>query len=132
MRKLLLLTFSVSVVLCLFSFGDAQVGANATWRVQKYDLDVTLPQNGERSMTAHAVLTVKNVSASPVGSLTLRISPNAEVSSVKINDATVDFSKAEEKLGSGTMQRIGTRFASVAAGGTVTATVDYKLNVKEN
>jgi hypothetical protein len=110
---------------------DAQVGANATWRVQKYDLDVTLP-NAERSLTSRAIVTVKNVSTSPATSLTFRISPNAEITGLKVNDAAAEFSKSEEKLGSGTVQRVSTRLAPVPAGGTVTAVVDYKLTVKDN
>ena len=106
--------------------------ANATWRVQKYDLDVTLPQNAERTVLVHAVLSVKNVTSSPVGTLTLRISPNAEISSLRINDAVADFSKAEEKLGNATLQRIATRFAPAAAGATISAVIDYKLTIKEN
>ncbi|MFN0140961.1 MAG: tetratricopeptide repeat protein [Pyrinomonadaceae bacterium] len=108
--------------------------ASATWQVQKYDLNVTLPQDERsRSMTVKAILNLKNVSSSPAGTLTLRISPFAEVSAVKINDASVDFSKNEEKLTSATsLQRIGVRFASIAPNGVVSATVDYKLTVKDN
>ena len=120
----------------LFTFAFAafaQTGANATWRVQKYDLNVTLPQD-ERSrvVTARAVLSIKNVSGSPAGTLTLRISTAAEVTSVKINDAVVDFTKAEEKAGSLSLQRIGMRFGSLAPESILTAAVEYKLNIKEN
>src|SRR6185295_19759840 len=63
----------------------------------------------------------------------LRISPSADVSAVKINDSTVDFTKSEEKAGGSiSLQRIGIRFPSVAVGGTVTAAVEYKLNIKDN
>lgn len=120
-----------------FSAASAQVPtrtASATWQVQKYDLNVTLPQDERsRSMTARAVLNLKNISSTSAGTLTLRISPLAEVSAVKINDGTVDFSKSEEKITSATsLQRIGVRFGSIAPGGIVTAVVDYKLTVKEN
>lgn len=108
--------------------------ASATWQVQKYDLNVTLPQDERsRSMTVKAVLNLKNVSSSPAGTLTLRVSQLAEVSAVKINDATVDFSKSEEKINPATaLQRIGVRFGSIAPGGIAMATVDYKLTVKDN
>jgi hypothetical protein len=131
MRKSLFLTIVLGLTITAFINTYAQVGASATWRVQKYDLDVNI-QNEQRTLTSRAVVTVKNVSASPATSLTFRISPSAEVSSLKINDSTSEFSKSEEKLGSGTIQRISTRFASVPAGGTVTAVVDYKLAVKDN
>jgi len=112
----------------------AQTGANATWRVQKYDLNVTLPQD-ERSriVTARAVLNIKNVSGSPAGTLTLRISSAAEVTSIKINDAVVDFTKAEEKVGDAlSLQRVSMRFGSLAPEAILTAAVEYKLNIKEN
>lgn len=108
--------------------------ASATWQVQKYDLNVTLPQDDRsRSITVKAVLNLKNVSSSPAGTLTLRISPLAEISAVKINEATADFSKSEEKINSATaLQRIGLRFGSVAPGGAITAAVDYKLTIADN
>jgi hypothetical protein len=107
-------------------------GASATWRVQKYDLNVTLPGEG-RTLPIKASLAITNVSGAPAGTLTLRISPSAEVLSVKVNDAPVDFSKSEEKASPTTrLQRIVMRFASVAPGGGANVAVDYKLNVKDN
>src|SRR5690349_8633686 len=70
--------------------------ASATWRVQKYDLNVTVPDSG-RALPITATLTVVNVSSAPAGTLTLRISTNADVTSAKINGAAADFSKSEEK-----------------------------------
>ncbi len=120
--------------LCLSSFAQDGGRTGITWKVQKYDLDVTLPHDeGARIVSAKAVLNIKNVSGKPASTLTLRISTTADVTSVKVNDATVDFTKSEEKI-SATMslQRIVTRITSVAADGQINATVEYKLNVKEN
>lgn len=84
-------------------------------------------------MIVKAVLNLKNVSGSPAGTLTLRISPLAEVSGVKINDAAAEFSKSEEKINSAAaLQRVAVRFGSIASGGTVSAIVDYRLTVKDN
>ncbi len=106
----------------------------ATWQVQKYDLNVTLPQDERsRTMTVRAVLNLKNISSAAAGTLTLRISPFAEISAVKINDSVVDFSKSEEKINTATaLQRIGLRFGAIASGDMLTATVDYKIILKEN
>ncbi len=124
---ILLLTFAFSV----FAQDDSR--ASITWQVQKYDLTATLPQTEtERNLAVKAVLNLKNVSGSTGSRLTLRISPNAEVSSVKVNDATADFSKGEEKLGTGTLQRIIVRLPSIQPNQTFSVAVDYKLNVKEN
>lgn len=108
--------------------------ASKTWEVQRYDINATLPQvETDRNLTVKAVLSVKNVSSRPASTLTLRISPNAEVSGVKINDATADFTKAEEKIGSsGTLQRIVVRVSATPPGANLNVAVDYKLNVKEN
>lgn len=105
-----------------------------TWKVQKYDISVTLPQEtAGRSMGSTAVITLKNILGRPVSSLTLRISSAAEITTVKINDSVTDFTKSEEKTGASTaLQRIAMRFAAVAPDGVLTATVDYKLNVKDN
>ncbi|MEO7539787.1 MAG: hypothetical protein ABIV21_07150, partial [Pyrinomonadaceae bacterium] len=120
------------LIFCHFSL-LAQSRAAATWKVQKYDLEVTLPQDGSRAINAKAVLNLRNASSAAAGTLTLRISPLADVTSVRINDATADFTKNEEKVNPATtLQRIILRFAPVAPGASLTAVVDYKLNVKEN
>ncbi|MGB7203783.1 MAG: tetratricopeptide repeat protein [Pyrinomonadaceae bacterium] len=135
--KILRIFFYIVFTALLFASAFSQTPtrtASATWQVLKYDLSVTLPQDERsRSITVKAVLNLKNVSSAPAGTLTLRISPFAEISAVKINDAVVDFSKSEEKINSATgLQRSGLRFGAISAGGTVTATVDYKLTIKEN
>ncbi len=107
---------------------------SATWQVARYDLTATLPQQSDtdRNLTVRAKLDLKNVSSRPASTLTLRISPSAEVASVSVNGTTADFSKASEKVGTGSLQRIAIRLPSVPPDGVLSATVDYKLNVKEN
>nr|MBA3786978.1 hypothetical protein [Acidobacteriota bacterium] len=124
----LLFTFAFS------AFAQDESRASITWQVQKYDITATLPQaETERNLTVKAVLSLKNVSGGAASRLTLRISPNVEVSAVKVNDAATDFSKAEEKIdGSRTLQRIVVRVPSIQPNATFTVAVDYKLNVKEN
>ena len=116
------------------TFGQDDTRSVQTWRVQKYDISATLPQDERsRSLTSKAVLTIKNVSGKQASSLTLRISSLAEVASVRINEAVTDFAKSEEKVGSaGTLQRIAMRFPGVAPDAVLTAIVEYKINVKEN
>ena len=133
-RYLLTIIFAVILVAVLGRSVSAQLGANATWRVQKYDIGATLPQDAKmRTVGVKAVLSLKNVSGSPAGSLTLRISTLAEVTAVRINDSVADFGKSEEKINTATsLQRIALRFGSIAPNATLTATVEYKLNLKEN
>src|SRR5262245_23491786 len=78
---------------------SAQTTATATWRVQSYDVNVTLPADEKaRAANIHAVVVVKNVSSGPAGTLTFRISTAADVSAVQINGSTADFGKSEEKI----------------------------------
>ena len=90
------------------TFGQDAARIGATWQVQKYDLDVTLPQDEKtRSISVKATLNLKNVSGKPASTLTLRISPSAEIAGVKINNSTADFTKNVEKItASSNLQRI--------------------------
>src|SRR3954454_21767875 len=98
-HKNLFIGLFLSLLLWSNAFAQDTSRITATWRVQKYDLDVTLPQDDRgRTVTARAVLTLKNVSGKPASTLTLRISPTAEVSAVKINDATADFNHNTETI----------------------------------
>jgi hypothetical protein len=122
-----LLSFAVGV------FGQDEARVSATWQVQKYDIAAMLPQNeADRNLTAKAKLDIKNVSSKAASTLTLRISQSAEISAVNVSGSTVDFTKGEEKVGTGSLQRVVVRMPSVQSGSSVAITVDYKLNVKDN
>ena len=119
--------------LAISAFAQTDNRASRTWEVQKYDITVTLPAvETDRFLNARAVLNLRNASASAATSLTLRISPSADVSGVKMNGATADFSKGEEKVGNGTLQRIILRGVSAPPGGNLSVEVTYKLKVDEN
>ncbi len=128
----------VIIALCILSCVYAtsaqdDTRVSATWQVSRYDITATLPQSEtDRNLTVKAKLDLKNVSGRPASTLTLRISPSAAVTSVSVNGTTVDFTKAEEKVGTGTLQRIAIRLPSVQPGGILSATLDYKLAVKDN
>ncbi len=114
-------------------FAQDESRVAATWQVQKYDITATLPPTEtDRNLTVKATLTLKNVSSRPASTVTLRISPDAEVSGAKVNDAAAEFTKGEEKIGNGTLRKIVVRVPTVQSGGNVSVAVDYKLNVKEN
>lgn len=132
-RFLTILAVALLAALWLPVLGQDDTRLAATWQVQKYDLTVTMPQiETERTITVTAVLTVKNISKGPARSLTLRISPNATVSTVSINGSGLDFSTASDKIGTGLLQRIALRLPSTEPGAVFSVTVDYKLNVAEN
>jgi hypothetical protein len=115
-------------------FGQDDSRPSSTWQVQKYDISVTLPQNeADRAIAVKAKLDVKNVSARPASTLTLRIGSGAEITAVRVGDAAVEPSRSEEKISaSASLQRIVLRMPSVQPNGTVSATVDYKFTVKDN
>lgn len=107
---------------------------NTTWQVQKYDISAALPQADiDRYLNAKALLTIKNISANPASTLTLRISDKAEIAAVKISGTATDFTKGEEKIGSNrSLQRIVMRMPAVPAGTAFPVEVTYKLKVEEN
>lgn len=128
---LLLTLYLVSFARFVFAQDDTRV--SATWQVTKYDINAILPQSdSDRKLSAKAKLDLKNVSSRPASTLTLRISSAAEVASVSVNGSPAEFTKGEEKVGVGSLQRIVVRVAAVQPGGVLSATVDYKINVKEN
>ncbi len=133
MKQFIALLF-ISLFSTLYINAQDESRVAKTWEVQKYDISATLPQTEtDRNLTVKAVLTLKNVSSGAASRLTLRISPGAEVSVVKVNDAATDFTKGEEKIdASRTLQRIIVRVPSVQPNANLTIAVEYKLNVKEN
>ncbi len=125
---ILLFTFAFSI----FAQDDSR--ASVTWQVLKYDLTATLPQTEtDRNLTVKAVLNLKNVSSSAASRLTLRISDKADVTDVKANGSTADFSKGLEKIDANrNLQRAIVRLPSVAPNGIISVEVNYKLKVDEN
>ncbi|MEO8572527.1 MAG: hypothetical protein ABI481_01050 [Pyrinomonadaceae bacterium] len=106
---------------------------SATWKVTRYEISATLPQaDSDRNLSAKAKLDLTNVSAAAASTLTLRISPAAEVSSISVNGTTADFTKGEEKVGTGSLQRIVVRVPAAQPGASLAVAVDYKINVKDN
>lgn len=135
MKKFSIISFAFLVFTVAFSVvAQDESRASKTWEVQKYDINATLPQaETDRNLAVKAVLNVRNVSSRAASTLTLRISPNAQIAAVKVNDAAADFTKGEEKIGSsGTLQRIVVRVPATAPNTNLNVAVDYKLNVKEN
>ncbi len=131
--RITLFSFILGLFFAGFAFAQDETRAIQTWKVEKYDISATLPQDESgRSLVSRATIKLKNVIGRPASSLTLRISPLAEVSGVNINGSVTDFTKSEEKTGTGTLQRIAMRFPAIASDATLTASVDYKITVKDN
>lgn len=131
--KAIFALLSIKLVSAAFA-QDVDTRPTATWQVQKYDITATLPQvDTDRNLVVKAKLDLKNVSARPASTLTLRIGSAAEVAAINVGGAAIDFTKAEEKISSASsLQRLVLRIPSVPPNGTLAVTVDYKFNVKDN
>lgn len=115
-------------------FAQDDSRASITWQVQKYDITASLPPTEtDRNLTVKVVLSLKNVSSSSASTLSLRINSSAEISAVSVNGTMTDFSKREEKINANSsFQKIVIRVPSTQPNQNLSATLDYKLNVKEN
>lgn len=124
----------IFLFLSFTAFAQDDGRASITWQVQKYDITASLPQaETDRNLNIKAILNLKNVSSGAASTLSLRINSSAEVSAVSINGAATDFSKREEKISANSsFQRIVIRVPTTQPNQTLSAAVDYKLNVKEN
>jgi tetratricopeptide (TPR) repeat protein len=130
-RKTSLLLYAVLLVTPIAAQDDTRV--SATWQVQKYDIAATVPQSEtDRNLAVKAKVEARNASARPASTMTLRISSSADVSAVTVNGTGSEFSKREEKTGTGSLQQLIVRMPSVAPSGTVSVEVTYRLNVKDN
>ncbi len=129
------LVFATAILFATSAIVSGQGKIALTWEVTKYDISAAVPSDvsSSRSIDVTAVLSLKNVSRSTYSRLTMRISEDAEVSSVTANGTAADFAKEQESTGgSRSIQRIVSRIPAVASGQSVTVTVRYKLSVKEN
>ncbi|MDI1242375.1 MAG: hypothetical protein PSX80_10680, partial [bacterium] len=118
---------------CASARAQDDTRVSATWQVQKYDINATLPQNeADRNLAVKAKIEARNASARPASTMTLRISTAADISSVEVNGSSSEFSKREEKTGTGSLQQIVVRMPAVASSGTATVEVTYRLAVKDN
>jgi tetratricopeptide (TPR) repeat protein len=134
-RTLALKLLLIAALLAPFARAAAQqpsdaAAAGPAWQVTQYDITVT-PAPSERAFTAHAVIGVRNVGTGAGRTLTLRLSPAAKVESATAGDAGSRFTQGTDtrtKLQTAQLQLP----APVAPGGTVNATIDYRMPVAEN
>lgn len=100
------------------------------WQVTSFDVSVNAA-GGERAIAVRATINARNVGGAAGRTLTLRLSPAA-----KIELATVGGQMATVNPGKDAAAQLQTAQitlpAPVPVGGTVTATLDYRLTVAEN
>ncbi len=102
----------------------------AAWQVNNFDITATLPGSGARTLTARALVTVRNVGRAAGTSVTLRISPKAEVKAVRVGESVATF-RAGDIRNDLQLVRV-TLPTSVAPGANATVAVEYSLPVAGN
>lgn len=124
-------TFLILTFICLiFAKAGAQDEPSAAWLVTRFDITATVPPATERALTARSILTIRNIGRGAGSSLTLRISPKAEIKAVTAGDATATF-RAGDVRNDLQLVRV-TLPAAVAPGASINIALDYRLPVAEN
>src|SRR4051812_32304877 len=137
-RIFLIFSLCFSIYLAPATKAQDEPTASAAWQVTKFDITVNA-QMTERVLNSRATLTARNVGRGTGSTLSLRISPKAEIKSVTVNDSPATFTSKEEarqrteSSAGSTLQRVTFSLSAPAApGATVTVAVDYRLPVGEN
>jgi tetratricopeptide (TPR) repeat protein len=128
--KLLLIAALITTLAQARAQQPAESQSGPAWQVTLYDITVT-PDAAARSFAARAVVTARNVGTGAGRTLTVRLSPAAKVESASVGGANASFTPGIDSLTKLQTARLQLP-AEVAPGGTVTATVEYRIPVGEN
>lgn len=127
---LLILTFNVASP----PARAQQPGANLpAWQVTSFDVSVNVSgaSGDARAIAARATISARNVGAAPGRTLTLRLNPSAKIESAAVGGQPATFNPGKDAAAQLQTAQI-TLPAPVPVGGSVTATLDYRLPVAEN
>lgn len=130
MKKTFLSALLTTVVFPLYVLtATAQEEARAAWQVTNFDIKANV-QPGDRTLTAIAVLSVRNVGKGAGPSFTFRISSKASVKVVTVGGANGSFRALADR---GNLQRVTTTLPSpIAPNATVDLSISYSLPVESN
>jgi hypothetical protein len=118
---------------CLVARAQQPAEGAPAWQVSTFDVSVNAATayGAERTVAARATITARNVGSGAGRTLTVRLNPAA-----KIESASVGGESARFNVGKDTRAQLQTAQltlpAAIAPGGTVTATIEYRLPVAEN
>lgn len=129
MKLIRLFLFLSIITSASFLSAKAQAITTASWKVLRYDINANLQQT-DRSLMVKATLVAKNVGTAAGTTLTLRLTPLAEVKAAKAGDAEATFRTRTESLGS--LQTIVVNIPSTAIDSTINVTIEYRLSVTTN
>jgi hypothetical protein len=113
MRSILSLISLFLFVLIVSAPAQAQVEAGAAWQVLRYDISASV--QADRSLSAHAVVSVRNVGRGAGARITLRISPKAEIKAAAFNDTVASFRPSQDERAN--QQKVEVTLASTIAPG---------------
>lgn len=118
----------ISWLIVLHPAARAQDELRAAWQVTNFDIAVSGLGN-DRFLNARATLTLRNVGRGSGSTVSLRISPKAEIKAASVNGASAPFRTAPER---NLLRPTVTLPSPVTANGSVTVVLDYRLPVEEN
>ncbi|MDX6711329.1 MAG: hypothetical protein QOH96_2345 [Blastocatellia bacterium] len=102
----------------------------AAWQVTRFDISADTT-GSDRNLVLHSTITIKNVGAGAGSTVTLHLSPKAQVTAAHAGDTVLNAKASPEPRGN--TQRISLKLpTSVAPAGTVSLTIDYRLAVESN
>lgn len=129
-RLILTLSLLIVVITAAGRLTPAQEEARAAWQVTKYDMTVSVGV-AERVLNARAALSAVNVGQGVGRTMTVRLSPQAEVKSASAGDAAATFrSRPEAKTG---IQQVTISLPNaVNSGGAVNVAIEYRLALADN
>jgi hypothetical protein len=124
-------------ILLIFAFAVVpaaraqQPGANLpAWQVTSFDVSVNA-SGGDRAIAVRATISARNVGGAAGRTLTLRLNPAAKIESATVGGQSATFNPGKDAAAQLQTAQI-TLPAPVPVGGSVTATLDYRLPVAEN
>ncbi|HEX8150966.1 MAG TPA: tetratricopeptide repeat protein [Pyrinomonadaceae bacterium] len=125
----------LAIVVTLPSAARAQQpGANLpAWQVTSFDVSVNAAgaAGAERAIAARATISARNVGGAAGRTLTLRLNPAAKIESATVGGQPATFNPGKDAAAQLQTAQIALP-APVPVGGSVTATLDYRLPVAEN
>jgi tetratricopeptide (TPR) repeat protein len=126
--------FACVLALTVLTARAQQPGANLpAWQVTSFDVSVNAAgaSGDARAIAVRATINARNVGGAAGRTLTLRLNPAAKIESANVGGQTANVSSGKDAAAQLQTAQI-TLPASVPVGGTVMATLDYRLPIAEN
>jgi tetratricopeptide (TPR) repeat protein len=121
----------ISAALALLACATARAQDGPVWQVRRFDVTVDVPAATTRALNARAIITARNVGRGAGRTLTVRITPAAEMKGVTAGGAAAQFTSRPEPRTR--LNAVATTLpAAVEPGGEVSVAYDYSVPVEDN